>query len=65
LLADGAAPEIDRIEARLDDAAGPGTPQIVQVVAIVSLLDQLRAFAQRCARDAAVISRTPPVEKLK
>jgi hypothetical protein len=55
LLADGAAPEIDRIEARLDDAAGPGT---------LSLLDQLRAFPQRCARDAAVISRKLSVEKL-
>jgi hypothetical protein len=32
---------------------GPETQQIVQVVAVVSLRDQVRAFAQRCARDAA------------
>ena len=36
------------------------TPQIVQMVSIVSLLDQMRAFGQRCARDAAVLYPAAP-----
>jgi hypothetical protein len=38
---------------------GPETPQMVQVVAIVALLDQVRAFAQRCAREYEIAPPTP------
>jgi hypothetical protein len=48
-LSIGAAPEIERIEALLDQVRAFPQRTTREVVQIVTLLDQVRAFAPRCA----------------